>query len=297
MVDPLTVGAIAGAIGAGGGILGSQQAGRARKDQERSLDALTEEWRRINLPELSPIEFEKYKELFMPQIIGDTELGGIDIAPEYLDAQKAALAQLGEISEGGLTLQDKADLANIQGEVARQDAARQSAIMQNMAERGMGGAGMELAQRLSSQQAGADRAAGDARNVAAQAQARALQAIMDRGQLGGMMRQQEYGMQADRARAQDAINMFNAGQRQQAEQNRQQTSNMNTDLMNQQRMQQNQIAQQQYQNELAKQQGISGVQMARNSNRGDGGAAATGAITSGIAQAIPAFASMYGEKK
>lgn len=277
------------AIGVGGGILGSNKANKASKDAERYLDALMEEYRQTNLPDLSPVEFEKFKDLFVAQEAGPTQLGGIELSPEYLDAQRAALSQLGELSEGGLNLQDKADLANIQNEVARQDAARQGAIMQNMAERGMGGAGMELAQRLSSQQAGADRAATDARTVAAQAQRRALQAIMDRGQLGGMMRQQEYGIEADRARAQDAINMFNAGQRQQRQQRRQQTSDMNTELSNKQKMQRNQIYQQQYENELAKRQGISNLGTSRANttySRGNAQGSQIGGVASGISQIV-----------
>lgn len=287
MVDPLTAAVVATNVI--GGILGSNKANKANKSAERVLDAQMEEWRQLNMPNLSPVEFEKYKELFAPQMAQDSLMQNIQTDPALRDAQMAALSQLGDISEGGLTLQDKADLADIQGEVARQDAARQGAIMQNMAERGLGGAGMELAQRLQAQSAGADRAASDARNVAAQAQQRALDAIMRRGSLGGEMRAQQFGEDAAKARAQDAMNMYNTGMLNEAQRNKQQIANQNTDLGNQQAMQANQIAQQNYENELSKLGGQSGLASKRagvTSNRGMREASSIGSAASGASQIL-----------
>jgi len=52
-------------------------------------------------------------------------------------------------------------------------------------------------------------------DVSAQAQSRALQALMQGGQLGGQIRQQDFGEQSEKAQAQDAINRFNTANRQQ----------------------------------------------------------------------------------
>jgi len=277
------------AAGVAGSILAGNKRTGAGKDAERYFDRISGEWGGLDLPDLSPVELERYKNLFEAQEAGPSEFGNIQLDPETMDAQRAALSQLGELSQGGLSLQDKADLASIQGEVARQDAARQGAIMQNMAERGMGGGGMELAQRLSSQQSGADRAAADSRNVAAQAQARALQAIMDRGRLGGEMRTQQYGREADKARAMDAVAKFNAGQRQEGQRVRQEVSMGNTDLTNQQKQQQNQINQKQYQNEMDKLTGKysnAGARAKATQKKGQAEADMIGGVISGATKGI-----------
>jgi len=190
-------------------------------------------------------------------------MGGIEVDTVLKEAQTAALSQLGELSQGGLNLQDKADLANIQGQVAQQDAGRQAAIMQNMAERGMGGAGMELAQRLQSQSSGADRAAADARNVSAMAQQRALDAIAQRGSVGGQIRAQEFGEDAAKAKAQDDINAFNTGNKNQAGMMRQDTSDRKVDATNQERMQGNELAQQRFNNQVTQRAVVDGLAAGR----------------------------------
>jgi hypothetical protein len=210
------------------------------------------------MPDLSPVDYEAFKDTFTPQMAQDSLMGNVETDPRLSGAQYAALDQLGELSQGGLSLQDKADLADIQGSVARQDAGRQAAIMQGMAERGMGGSGMELAQRLQSQSSGADRAAGDARSVAAQAQQRALDAIMRRGQLGGDMRTQQFGEDSSKARAQDSINMYNTGLLNEGQRNTQSINNMNTGVSHMNAEQANKIEQQNYNNQVGRVQGMSG---------------------------------------
>lgn len=254
---------LAAAVAAGGGLKGLDEQQKGYKTGERVLDSLRNQWGNLELPELNEYDLERFNNLFTPQEVGKTNLSNIQLDPTNLDAQRAALAQLGDISQGGLTLQDKANLLDIQNEVARQDAGRQAAIQQNMAERGMGGGGAELAQRLMSQQAGADRASANSRNVAAMAQQRALDAIMQRGQLGGQMRMQEYGIASDAAAAQDAIDRFNAGQRQEGERVKQDLEMANKGLSHQEAAQANDIAQQQYQNQFNKLQGQEGITRAR----------------------------------
>jgi len=236
----------------------SKQAGK-NADANRALAAgISDEWLKINMPDLSPVEYEAFRDTFTPQMAQDSLMGNVETDPRLSGAQYAALDQLGELSQGGLNLQDKADLADIQGGVARQDAGRQAAIMQGMAERGMGGSGMELAQRLQSQSSGADRAAGDSRAVAAQAQQRALDAIMRRGQLGGDMRTQQFGEDSSKARAQDSINMYNTGMLNEEQRNTQSINNMNTGVSHMNAEQANEIEQQKYDNSVRRVQGQAG---------------------------------------
>ena len=251
MVSPALI-----ATGLAGTLGGAYMGNKALRDSERRQSArvnqIMAELDAIGMPQLNEYELEEFKNLFTAQEMGPSAFENIQLDPDTLNAQKAALAQLGELSQGGLNLQDKADLADIANIVAQQDAGRQAAIQQNMAERGMGGGGAELAQRLMSQQAGADRASANSRNVAAMAQQRALDAIMQRGQLGGQMRMQQYGMEADKARAMDEISRFNAGQRQQAQLVNQDISNMNTRLAHEQAGMPNQLEQQRWDNALRK---------------------------------------------
>ncbi len=282
------------AIGAAATVYGSQQEQKAAKEAARKQGELTDEWRQMNMPDLSPVEFEKFKDMFTPQMAQDSLMGNIETDSRLSDAQYAALDQLGELSQGGLNLQDKADLADIQNSVARQDAGRQAAIMQGMAERGMGGAGMELAQRLQSQSAGADRAAGDSRAVAAQAQQRALDAIMRRGQLGGDMRAQQFGEDSAKARAQDAMNLYNTGQLNEAQHNRQKISNLNTEVSHHNARQEGEAAQQNFDNATRQLEGITGRTTSQSGYDTDAARAKSdmiGTLGGGIAKGIGSYMS------
>ena len=250
MVDPVTIGAVGAPII--GGILAGDAKAKGRKAAERELDNYLNELRANKLPELSAVEFEKFKDLFQAQEQAGTEFDAIEVDPRLKDAQMQALSALTEIGQDGLTLQARVNQEILQDQVARQDAGRQAAIMQNLAERGMGGAGMELAQRLASQQAASNRAGQAAMQNSANAQARALQALTQSGGLAGNIRSQDYGMQADRASAQDIINQFNTGNINQQRMNSQNIANMNTQVAQQQAQQGNQIAQQNFENRRAK---------------------------------------------
>jgi hypothetical protein len=76
-----------------------------------------------------------------------------------------------------------------------------------------------------SAQSATNRSASQGNEVAAMAQARALEAIMKSGQLGGSIEAQDFGQQAQQSSAQDAINRFNT-------QNRQSVNSANTGIGN-----------------------------------------------------------------
>lgn len=289
MIVPAAIAAV-GALG--GAYMGNQAARASERRQTARQNQLAAELEAIGLPELNEYELAQFQDLFTAQQAGPSAFENIQLDPEGLDAQRAALAKLSEIGEGGLLLGDKVALQEIQDSTARQDAARQSAIQQNMAERGMGGGGAEMAQRLLSQQAGADRAAANSRNIAAMAQQRALDAIMQRGQLGGQMRMQQYGMEADKAQAMDAISRFNAGQRQEEQRMRQGTADKNVGVENMQRGMANQLEQERYNNALSKmgvKSGIYGGMNAADAARGQREANTWGTLGSTIGQIAGAY--------
>jgi hypothetical protein len=219
MAAPLIAGAIAAPIL--GGLLGNEM---ARGDDRRAIEAqqkALEELRRLSLPEYERINDValggyEYTGDFTPQELSAVNLGpsameGIALDPAMREAQMRALSELQEISAGGgMNASDRARLAEMQTAVGRQERGSRDAIMQNMRERGIAGSGLELAANLSNQQAAAERASQESLNIEAMAQERAMQALMQSGQLAGSIRGQEFGEQSAKAQAKDAIAKFNA---------------------------------------------------------------------------------------
>ncbi len=199
----------------------------------------------------------------------------MNLDTEGQDAQMQALRQLSEIgNEGGLTASDKSKLAAIQNQ--EQTAARgaNEAIMQNAQARGVGGSGLEMLQRMKNQQESATRQSGKDLDVAAMGQERALQAIQQAGALGGNINQQQFNQQSQIADSRNAIQQFNAANKQQINlantgannaaqaanlQNKQNTANANTDLQNSQQQYNKGLLQQNFQNRNLVTQGKAGA--------------------------------------
>lgn len=145
---------------------------------------------------------------------GRSEMDNISTDPRLRQAQMSQLAALEEIAKsGGLRLQDKAMLNEAMGQAAQQERGSREATQQRMQMQGMGNSGMNFAQQMMAQQAGADRQSKASLGVAANAQDRALEAMMRAGKLGGDIRGQDWGEASERARANDDINRFNTSAR------------------------------------------------------------------------------------
>src|SRR6185436_7690859 len=202
----------------------------------------------------------------------------ITSTPEFAAAQQSALQQLQQIgNEGGLTPIDRAKLADINEQTNQVNRGQEQAIMQNARERGIGGSGLEMASRLQAQQSAADRAARQGRDVAAQAQERALAAIQGAGQLDGQMQEAEFNRGATKAQSQNAIDAANAAMMNQGNQfntqtlnaaqaanlgERQRIADTNTGIANTQEVTNKALPQQDFQNRLAKAQGIANANQA-----------------------------------
>ncbi len=141
---------------------------------------------------------------------GSSAYDSIATDPRLRGNQEDALAALAGISQGGgFNAADKANLSRIQSETSQADRGRREAILQNLGARGMGGSGMDLLAQLQSSQAATDRSSQAGLDIAAQGQQRALDAIMQSGQLSGQMQSQDFSQAAQKAAAQNAINQFN----------------------------------------------------------------------------------------
>ncbi len=131
--------------------------------------------------------------------------------PTAKAAQLQALSQLQGIGQsGGMTAIDQASTNNILNQTNEAARGARGAVMQNAQARGVGGSGLDIVNQQLANQGAAQTANQQGLGVAANAQARALQAIQQSGQLGGQIEGQNYGEASNKAAAQDAINRFNA---------------------------------------------------------------------------------------
>ncbi|MHA0110743.1 hypothetical protein ACXYUI_26840, partial [Klebsiella pneumoniae] len=92
------------------------------------------------------------------------------------------------------------------------------AITQNMQARGLGGSGLDLVAKLQSGQDANQTEALRALEIAGQGEQARRDATAKAGNLGGSLESQDFGEQAAKAQAQDAINRFNTQNSNQAAQ-------------------------------------------------------------------------------
>lgn len=147
---------------------------------------------------------------------GESNYRDIAMNPALQTAQMRALGALqGEAAQGGLTAQDRAAQQQSMDATAQQERGQREAIQQQNAMRsgGAGTSGAGLASAMAAQQGAAQRNAMAGTQQVADARSRALQAMTGAGQMATGISQQQFGQQSEAARARDAIQQFNAGQR------------------------------------------------------------------------------------
>lgn len=244
-------------------------------ENQAALEAV----RDIPLPVLKQYYPELYQQVatLNPEIesavtLGPSEMGGIATDPALRQAQLKALSKLQEVGDaGGRDAQFMADQARLESDVNTNLQGQQGAIMQNMATRGMSGGGSEMVARQMAAQQASNKQAQMAMDLNAQAQQRALQAIMQGGQLGGQMQSQDFSQAAQKAQAADAISRFNAQNLQQVNSNNvntknqaqqwnatgaQNTANQNTGLRNDAQQYNANLAQQNFNNQMSRATGV-----------------------------------------
>lgn len=206
----------------------------------------------------------------------DSSLGAYSADPRLRQAQLNALGEMERAGAEGYTAQDRAAMGAIMGDINARERGSREAIRASMAARGMSNSGLELLAQLSNQQAGAQRGSMEGLNLAAASRERALNALLQAGQLGGGIRQQDFSEAARKAEAQDIINRFNAANSQQVlNQNvlarnqamaanlakRQGIADQNVALKNQQQAYNKGLYQQQFQNQMQKQGAVANALM------------------------------------
>jgi len=312
----------AGLIAAGmaapivGGLLGQKMSEEDRKRAEQYAREAAGMYDNIENPEfqnIDPVALEEYAyqgDLANEQM-GPSAFESISLDPATRDAQMEALAYMQNLgSEGGMNAMDRAKLSEMQSAIGQQERGNRQAISQNMAQRGVSGSGMELMNQLMNNQAAADRSSQEGMQLQAISQQRALDAMMQAGQLGGQIRGQDYGQASQKASAMDAIAKYNNAGLNQTNQynhsNKQQHSNMNTDIGNQNTANvqaassaNNQLKQQDFGNTMAVTQGKATGQTNLSNmygNKASDTQAMYGGVGQGVGQGLMAY-DRYGDEK
>lgn len=227
------------AISAGGNLL-NRALDSGEKDYERLLAQMLAEQQSIQAPQLDAFNFT-------PE---DVQYKTVTEDPTYKARQMALLDRMAQLGETGLSDADKASYA--QGTQMANQAARQrsGALMNEMRARGQGGSGLEYALR---EQAGQEALTRQANQGLAQAGDSARQRALYQQAYGNELagqRKQDVGTQAANVDVINKFNQLNTGARNAAQ------------LENMER--QNQVAQQNYQNQLSRlsgKQSLQGMQM------------------------------------
>ena len=278
----MVVMAVGAAVAVAASIYSEHKAQAAQAKSEREARRIMEAARQ-KIAQVAPPNPESQK-LFYEQLESVGELSpdleqATQVGPSAYDdietdaglrqSQLNALAQLEKQGQGELNAGDRYSLAQIQGQAAQQERGSREAILQSAQRRGTGGSGMELLANLQAQQSAADRSHIGGLQQASAAQQRALDAMMQGGQLAGSIRNQDFSEQDRIASARDVMSKFNAGlmadtnqrnvdRSNQAQagnlQNRQRIADVNTGIRNSQQEYNKGLIQQDYQNRMAKAQ-------------------------------------------
>lgn len=303
-----------------GGAIGNQQAqgdrDRANQLSQRTIDIIN--GIRIPSPEEQRLVLAELKSagMYTPEMdealkLDDSKMNDIQTDPRLKQAQMSALMKLQEISDNdGLTMQDKAQLSQVQNEVNANLKGNTDAIQQNMAARGMsGGVGELVSKQLAAQQA-ANRNSQQGLDVASMAQQRALQALMNGGSMANQMQQTDFNQQSQVAQANDAISKFNTMNQQDVRSNntankndaqkynlgnQQRIADTNAGISNQQQMYNKELNQQYYQNQMDKAAAMSG-QYANQANRADASAQRTAEMYAGVGSGLGKGAAAYNQQ-
>lgn len=203
-----------------GGVLGQNAAagdrGEARNQAAISNQILQEI---AAAPDVSkPLILEKYKQagLLTPEMeqqinAGPSAAAAVKTDQGSLDAQKQALQQLQQRSTQGLTAADRAGLNQARLQAQGDTQSKQAQILQQAQMKGQSGAGSTLAAQLMAAQGGANEESAAADRLAQMAQANALSATAQTGQLGGQINNQLFGQDIAKATAADQMKRFDVG--------------------------------------------------------------------------------------
>lgn len=296
-----------------GNVSGQGQRDQAQQLQQQALQRILD----VNTPDINSMKLalQQYQSAgqldpSMESTVNaqDSLMNNVSTDPRLRAAQMASLNQLQQMGVSGMRPEDQAAIASVINKTNQQANANNQSVLQNMQQRGVGGSGNELAAKMLNNQAAANSASQQGLDVAGQASQRALQAIMNAGNLGTQMEGQQFGEASQKAQAQDIINKYNAMNQQQVSNtntsttnaaqaqnlaNKQSLMNSNTGLSNQEQQYNKNLVQQDFQNQMTKANAASGAQQTAAKQAQDQ-ANATGQMWSGVGSGVGTAAAGVG---
>jgi hypothetical protein len=196
---------------------------------------------------------------------GVSKVAQIKEDPRFKKAQMEALAGIQQRGRTGFTAEERAQLSQERAAAERSAEAKRQQILSGLRARGALDSGAGIAAQLQSADELAAQQQAAAERGSASASQRALQAMMQGGELAGRVRGQEFDIERTKAGSEDEFQRFNIANRMAQEQRRaeretgarqynlgqqQQLMNMNIQQQNAELMRQRQAQQQMYQNQM-----------------------------------------------
>lgn len=189
-------------------MFGEQQAGKLDKQQLDLLRQQYEELKNVPLPELQRVLAER---------LGPSELGGLHSDEQARGNQLDMLAELRNvIDQGGLSLSDRAALADAMGDASAQARRGRANVKADLARRGGLDSGAQLMASMQSASDSARDAGKAGLETAAMAERRKLDAMRAHLDATGAMRGQDWAENSATAGARDRRAEGNADRREKA---------------------------------------------------------------------------------
>jgi len=188
----------------------AQRAALAKYVQDMQNNALSPEDYVADYEQLNAADLEFYDpQMEVAEQMGDTELANITLDPTFKQAQMDALAAMTRRGQEGLTIEEEVARNEIMNAAGAANQGAQGAVLQQAARQGRLGAGDTLAAQMAAAGSAYSGAAQEAQNLAAQRDRRAMEAVLQSGNMAGNIRGQDYSEAANVAQARDSINQFN----------------------------------------------------------------------------------------
>lgn len=213
---------IAGAVAVGANVLGGLFGSLfSSADRNRAINLSNEAYEEILKTGAPPdiarqIFLEKFQSagLYVPQLEqainqAVSNVSQIQEDPKLRDAQIDALNDLKVRGQTGLTAEERLAFNKLHNQAQADSVAGTQAALRALNAQGQGRSGAVLAARLSGAQNAANNESMNADEIAAQASSRALQSIIQSGNLGSQIRSQDFNVNQTRAAAEDEMNRFN----------------------------------------------------------------------------------------
>lgn len=321
-MDPITALAIMGGVSAAGGLLNYFVQQGFNEQQAEQFQRLYEQAKAITPPELVAPEYEKYQaqkpyevQGYAPQMLGQSAEGALGMDEATRARQLSVLDQLEQMyKSGGLDPQSVAAMNQAQMQANQNAQAQRAGVEAQALRSGRGGSNLQYLLQQQAGQADANRLNQASLDAAAAARQRALEAMGMFSREASNLRQQDFGQQQQAAQAKDIYSKFNTNMMNDALkykvqqenlrnkdmfENQQNILNRNVEQANRAKDLKNQLAQNAFENQIRKQQMLTGAvggNVQAQQNQANLMSKGISGVTGGLSGAVQSFGE-YGLKK